>query len=209
VIFVETDTIFVIIGFGIGVFILIGCMIIYVWTRGLFSPFLDFSIDVFKSGTEGYHTFRIPAILTLPNNTIIVFCEGRKNSQSDFGYINMVMKRSIDNGKTWSKPEKSEFPNPNSQVCIATLRSGKVIMAFNNTQKGRSPLSLTISSDRGYTWHSPKNLENDPEMEYSYPCLLQTPDQIIHLSYTYRRKSIKYCVFDETWLNQQFPTATN
>jgi predicted neuraminidase len=121
----------------------------------------------------------------------------------------VYFSRSNDHGKTWSNPEKSEFQNPNSQVCIITLQSGKVIMAFNNAQTGRSPLSLTISSDKGHIWCSPINIENNPGMEYSYPCLLQTPDQKIHLSYTYHRKSIKYCMFDEAWLIQQFPTTKN
>jgi hypothetical protein len=61
------------------------------------------SHDLFTEREDGYHTYRIPALISMPNNTIIAFCEGRKDSPSDFGNIDMVMKRSTDGGQTWSQ----------------------------------------------------------------------------------------------------------
>jgi len=58
---------------------------------------------VFKSGTEGHKSFRIPAIVTLPNGELLAFAEGRVNNSADFGDINIVMKRSSDKGKTWGE----------------------------------------------------------------------------------------------------------
>ncbi|MEN9952338.1 MAG: hypothetical protein RLZZ520_606 [Bacteroidota bacterium] len=58
---------------------------------------------VFKSGTEGHKSYRIPAIVTLPNGELLAFAEGRVNNSADFGDINIVMKRSSDKGKTWGK----------------------------------------------------------------------------------------------------------
>lgn len=60
------------------------------------------NIPVFISGTEGYKSFRIPAIIKTPSNDLLAFCEGRVNSSGDFGDIDIVMRRSSDNGKTWS-----------------------------------------------------------------------------------------------------------
>ena len=57
---------------------------------------------VFHSGKEGYAFYRIPAIVTTLNGTILAFAEGRKNSVSDDGTIDVVMKRSTDGGRTWS-----------------------------------------------------------------------------------------------------------
>ncbi len=58
---------------------------------------------LFESGTDGYNTFRIPAMTTTPNGTILAFAEGRKQGSSDTGDIDLVLKRSEDNGRTWSK----------------------------------------------------------------------------------------------------------
>src|SRR6478736_7506927 len=60
------------------------------------------AIPVFTSGKESYKSYRIPAIIRLNNKDLLAFCEGRVNSTGDFGDIDIVMKRSSDNGKTWS-----------------------------------------------------------------------------------------------------------
>src|SRR5687767_2075985 len=57
--------------------------------------------DLFTAGTEGYHTFRIPSLLVTPKGTVLAFCEGRKKGRGDSGNIDLVLKRSLDNGKTW------------------------------------------------------------------------------------------------------------
>src|SRR5262245_35036319 len=59
--------------------------------------------DVFVSGTDGYHTFRIPAVIAPTTGTLLAFCEGRKDGRGDSGNIDLVLKRSADNGKTWNK----------------------------------------------------------------------------------------------------------
>jgi len=56
---------------------------------------------VFTSGTEGYRIFRIPALVVSGRGTVLAFCEGRKNGGSDSGDIDVVLKRSIDHGRTW------------------------------------------------------------------------------------------------------------
>ena len=61
--------------------------------------------DVFISGTEGYHTYRIPAIVITRKGVLLAFCEGRRNSSSDTDDIDLLQKRSIDGGRTWSKQE--------------------------------------------------------------------------------------------------------
>ena len=60
---------------------------------------LDF---LFESGTEAYQCFRIPAIVTSTQGTLLAFAEGRKKGCSDTGDIDLVMKRSEDHGRTWS-----------------------------------------------------------------------------------------------------------
>jgi hypothetical protein len=58
--------------------------------------------EVFVSGTHGYHTYRIPALVVTAKGTLLASCEGRKTSRSDTGDIDTLLRRSTDGGKTWS-----------------------------------------------------------------------------------------------------------
>src|SRR5690606_1601437 len=57
---------------------------------------------LFNGGTDGYHSYRIPSIIRTNNGTLIAFCEGRMANNKDYGNINLVYKRSFDNGATWT-----------------------------------------------------------------------------------------------------------
>jgi sialidase-1 len=63
------------------------------------------STKVFISGTDGYDTYRIPAMVVTLEGTILAFCEGRKDEGGDSGNIDLLLKRSFDNGKTWTKQQ--------------------------------------------------------------------------------------------------------
>ena len=56
---------------------------------------------LWKQGEGKYKNYRIPSIITTKNGTILAFCEGRE--AGDTGNIDVLIKRSNDNGKTWSK----------------------------------------------------------------------------------------------------------
>ena len=45
---------------------------------------------------------KIPIMI---KGTLLLFGEGRKNSRRDGGDIDMLLKRSEDSGRTWSKPQ--------------------------------------------------------------------------------------------------------
>ncbi|KAJ8134093.1 hypothetical protein OY671_012693, partial [Metschnikowia pulcherrima] len=57
---------------------------------------------VFQAGDDGYKSFRIPASLATRKGTSLAFAEGRKGSTADSGDIDIVLKRSTDQGRTWS-----------------------------------------------------------------------------------------------------------
>lgn len=38
-------------------------------------------VDVFLSGKDGYHTYRIPALAVTKKGTVLAFCEGRKKQR--------------------------------------------------------------------------------------------------------------------------------
>ncbi len=123
---------------------------------------------------------------------------------------------SNDDGLTWTIPKPTSLPNNNAGIEAYTLKSGAVIIAFNNhngTHQPRSPLTVALSYDNGMTWPYYRNVQihdddnNTHIGEYSYPSLLQSfwsgsDDNDIHLTYTYDRETIKYLRFNEKWVKQ-------
>ncbi len=106
---------------------------------------------------------------------------------------------STDAGQTWSEPEKTRLANPNAGITMTKLANGHFVIVFNNSWLYRTPLSIARSIDEGKTWEEPLALESNPG-EYSYPCVIQTADGKIHVSYTFRRYSIKHVELNEDWL---------
>jgi sialidase-1 len=108
-------------------------------------------VNLFVSG-EQYHTFRIPALVS-NGKVVLAFCEGRKNSNADYGVIDVVLKVSKDEGKSWSKlmrvigDGKNTFGNP------CPVFYGKELLLFycvNNRQ-----VFLIKSRDYGKSWSKP------------------------------------------------------
>ena len=70
--------------------------------------------DVFIAGESGYHTYRIPAVETAPDGSLIAFAEARKYNADDPGFgkqdIDLVFKRSTNNGASWSPMTLLEDP---------------------------------------------------------------------------------------------------
>ncbi len=57
--------------------------------------------DVFPPGLNGIARYRIPGIVVTQKGTVLAYAEARKNSSSDWGEIEIHMRRSTDGGKTW------------------------------------------------------------------------------------------------------------
>ncbi len=130
--------------------------------------------DVFVSGTDGYDTHRIPALIVTGKGTVLAFCEGRKNSRSDTGDIDLLVKRSQDGGKTWDAPEIvwDDGANTCGNPCPVVDRTTDVIwlpMTWNHGQDNESEIKagtgkdtrrvfVTHSRDDGLTWAGPREI---------------------------------------------------
>ena len=67
-------------------------------------------IDIFTANTLGYKIYHIPGIVVTAKGTVLAWCEARKKG-GDWDSIDVLMRRSFDNGKTFSEPVKiSEAP---------------------------------------------------------------------------------------------------
>jgi predicted neuraminidase len=112
---------------------------------------------------------------------------------------------SWDYGRNWTHPVPTGLPNNNSSMQVTRLQSGALALAYNHQQQRlRSPLNVALSDDQGETWPYCRELEpfNPDGAEFSYPAILQTPDGLIHVAYTYKRTHIKHVVVDEEWIRQ-------
>ena len=128
-------------------------------------------IEIFVSGTEGYHTFRIPALITTQAGTLLAFCEGRKGGRGDSGDIDLVLKRSFDGGKTWGPLQlvaddgKNTMGNPcpvvdreTGTIWLPLTRNlgedheGKIL---SQESKESRTVWMSNSTDDGATWSQP------------------------------------------------------
>ncbi|MBT6999571.1 MAG: exo-alpha-sialidase [Prolixibacteraceae bacterium] len=139
-----------------------------------------------------------PSILTYPNGEMQILCRTKEKVVSQ--------SWSEDNGKSWSKMTATELPNPSAGTDAVTLADGRQLLIYNHTTRsgdfprGRNMLNLAISED-GKKWAPVMTLERQ-EGEYSYPAIIQAKDGLVHITYTYRRLSVKYLVVDPALFSQ-------
>jgi predicted neuraminidase len=97
---------------------------------------------------------------------------------------------SNDLGVTWSAARAIDLPNPNSGFDVERLKDGRIVLIYNHTSSGRSPLNLAVSRD-GHNWRMFHALETEPG-EFSYPAMIQGSDGDLHITYTWNRKKMRY-----------------
>ncbi len=164
----------------------------------------------FEISTDDGHTFKAtdyindgvefdaiqPCILTDNMNSLQILCRSKQNC--------ITQSWSADKGRTWSEMTCTDLPNPDSGIDAVSLNDGRHVLVYNHTQsnsgfpEGRNMLNLAISED-GIYWEPVMTLEKQ-EGEYSYPAIIQASDGLLHITYTYQRRTIKYLVIDPTCL---------
>lgn len=133
-------------------------------------------IDVFSQGKEGYHTYRIPAVLRTTKGTVLALAEGRRG-RSDQSVNKLVLKRSEDGGRTWGALEtigddgERSLNNP----CIVQERqTGKILLMYQSYPVHIGEFSAELgtgwegdrvvrsyvleSTDEGKTWLAPRDV---------------------------------------------------
>jgi predicted neuraminidase len=93
-----------------------------------------------------------------------------------------------------------DLPNPNSSIAALRLSDGAVLLAFNDSKKGRSNLRLAISADGRTGWRRLATLDEEEGRSFAYPYFLRALDGTIHLVYAWQMKRIKHVAFNEVWV---------
>jgi sialidase-1 len=128
-------------------------------------------VDLYRAGEGGYSAYRIPAMVMTSKGTLLAFCEGRKNSASDSGNIDIVLRRSFDNGRTWSPAHvvadrgENTIGNP---APVVERKTGTIFLLLTSnpgaaTERqitdGVAPAGRTVwiahSTDDGASWTAP------------------------------------------------------
>lgn len=133
----------------------------------------------FAAGTAGSQNFRIPAIVTLDDGTIVAAADARWNTSADAGGLDTIVSRSSDNGANWNYTfanylgdngntyveESATFIDPalatdgSTIYMLADLFPGGVALNSSNQkpeaaaafdEQGRLKLAQSSSSDYSY-----------------------------------------------------------
>jgi sialidase-1 len=142
--------------------------------QNAFSQNLNF---IYKAGENGYSCFRIPAMVTTTKGTVLAFAEARKNNCGDAGDIDLVVKRSSDNGKTWGALQMIWSDSTNTcgnPAPIVDKRTGNIILLStwnlgtdhekaitNQTSRDTRRIFVLSSADDGNTWSQPKEITTE------------------------------------------------
>lgn len=136
---------------------------------------------IYNQGTDGFEVYRIPAIVKSKSNTLLAFAEARKaRSNGDSGDIDLVVKRSSDNGKTWSK--QITIWNDGQNTCgnpvpivddrgrihllmTWNFQTDKWGAITNGTGEDSRRPYYTYSDDDGITWAQPVEITSSVKKE--------------------------------------------
>ena len=99
-----------------------------------------------------------------------------------------------DGGRSWRSVEPTELPNPNSGIDVTALPDGSLLLAFDDSERLRTPLRLARSTDDGRTWTRIATIESGAA-EFSYPALVVDRDRRVHCLYTAGRTEIRELSF--------------
>uniref|UniRef100_UPI0037233E3E sialidase family protein n=1 Tax=Streptomyces sp. NPDC048172 TaxID=3365505 RepID=UPI0037233E3E len=129
----------------------------------------------FRAGSEGYASFRIPACVGLPDGSVLALAEGRVDSSSDSGNIDIVQKRSTDGGLTWG-PLKVTAENGTGTAgnpAPVVLDGGRLLLVYVRNAAGATEdrirrglvsaadgrrVWVRHSDDCGETWSAPREI---------------------------------------------------
>ena len=122
-----------------------------------------------------------PSLARRRDGSIVAFC--RDSGPPPF---RVMASLSHDNGETWSAALDTTLPNPGSSLEVTVLRDGRWLIVYNDSNKSRDNLTVSISTDEGKTWPLKQRLEpqDDSVTSFSYPSVIQSADGAVHITYT-------------------------
>lgn len=124
---------------------------------------------VYNKGDFGSQFYRIPAITTLPDGTLVSVADRRINSLNDLpGDIDVVCRRSTDGGRTWGEyitvaahDSTGGYGDP---AIVRDRRTGDLLVISLHGQglwsKTPGQICVSRSRDGGLTWETPVSINS-------------------------------------------------
>ncbi len=143
-----------------------------------------------------------PSLIQKKDGTIVAYMRDNGDAPA-----RVQLSVSKDSGMTWTAAQKTSIPNTAS-VQVLKLSDGRWAFIGNDIDDGRYQISLYLSNDEGKTWKSKTPLEKveKGKESFSYPCILQADDGLLHITYSFQEKdhleSIKYVVVNPALISK-------
>lgn len=128
---------------------------------------------LFAPGDYSSKNYRIPALITSWDGSIVAVTDKRKNNQGDIPEdIDVIAKRSTDNGKTWSEPitiaqGTGKGNGFGDAAIVKTNTENELLCMFiggqglgASTPSDRIKTYVSRSKDNGQTWSTPQDISN-------------------------------------------------
>ncbi len=116
---------------------------------------------LFMSGEGGYTRYRIPSLAVSTQGTVLALCEARGGTGSDWSDVDLVLRRSLDGGRTWTAMRRIADAGPltaGNPCPVVDRGTGTIWLPFCRGSKpgrGNAEIFLMKSVDDGKTWSEP------------------------------------------------------
>ncbi|WP_030978663.1 sialidase family protein [Streptomyces sp. NRRL S-1824] len=130
----------------------------------------------YRSGSGGYASYRIPAVVRTRTGALLAFAEGRVGGREDSGDIDVVVRRSRDGGCTWGplqvvaagrgdtrgNPAPVVDPRTGAIVLVTSYNSGEVteeqILTGETADEESRRVFVQTSQDEGRSFSEPREI---------------------------------------------------
>jgi hypothetical protein len=93
--------------------------------------------DLFAEGQAGFVSYRIPGIVVTAQGTVLAYCEARKFTSADRGELEIHLRRSTDDGRTWPVRQLLQA-GPSAYSDLAVLPDGTVLCFYESGKPGET-----------------------------------------------------------------------
>jgi sialidase-1 len=132
--------------------------------------------DLFPAGSYGYASYRIPGLVVTLRGTLLAYAEARRTGRGDWDAIDIVLRRSVDGGRSWSRQQVvAKVPGARRNPVAASQRptDSPEDLTYNNPVAIADPQTGTVhllfcleyarcfamqSEDDGQTFSPPREL---------------------------------------------------